>query len=486
MIINKKTSTFFLIGALAIASRVSSKSNDITHTLPDLGTTAGAILSIDQEKQLGDFYMRQLRAHAPLLNDPLLMNYINHVGQQLTAYPQLVRTPFHFHLLHNEIINAFAFFGGHVILHSGLFRYIDNESQLASVMAHEISHVTQRHLARAMEEKKSNAPLAWASALGSLLLVMAHPQAGMTALTASIAGFHQGMISFTQSNEQEADRIGVQLLQRAGFDPQAMPDFLQKIADRSRFSSAPPEILLTHPLPDSRLADMRNRVGQMSAIKVLPSADFYMAKIRLLVMYDKSHQYSDLLLKQWVNGNLHEQLAAQYGKALQSLESKNVAHAQQIIAPLLLKHPDNLWLLDIMTDIDVRLNNASQAIKRLQASDTLTHHSVLQVNLANALLRGKQPETACQLLHRYTWTYPDDPNGWELLAQAAEAANKHDEALAAHAEDLALKGDFNQAIKMLISASAMVPTASLKQARYDARIDQLRQLEKNYRQFAKS
>lgn len=113
------------------------------------------------------------------------------------------------------------------MLHSALFRYADNESQLASVMAHEISHVTQRHLARAMEDQKRNAPLTWAGALGSILLAMASPQAGMAALTGTLAGTRQGMISFTQQNEQEADRIGIQVLQRSGFDPQAMPTFLE-------------------------------------------------------------------------------------------------------------------------------------------------------------------------------------------------------------------------------------------------------------------
>lgn len=112
-----------------------------------------------------------------------------------------------------------------MVLHSALFRYTENESQLASVMAHEISHVTQRHLARAMEDQKRNAPLTWVGALGSILLAMANPQAGMAALTGTLAGTQQGIISFTQGNEQEADRIGIQVLQRAGFDPQAMPNF---------------------------------------------------------------------------------------------------------------------------------------------------------------------------------------------------------------------------------------------------------------------
>lgn len=121
--------------------------------------------------------MRQLRGSAPLINDPLLVQYINGLGMRLVAHANSVRTPFHFYLINNDQINAFAFFGGNVVLHSALFRYSDNESELASVMAHEISHVTQRHLARAMEDQKRNAPLTWVGALGSILLAMASPQA---------------------------------------------------------------------------------------------------------------------------------------------------------------------------------------------------------------------------------------------------------------------------------------------------------------------
>lgn len=208
----KKCALASLIVTLSAASLPVKA--DVSDNLPDIGTTAGNTLSIGQEMQMGDFYVRQLRASAPLINDPLLNDYINQLGERLVAHAWSVKTPFHFFLIRNDEINAFAFFGGNVVLHSALFRYTDNESQLASVMAHEISHVTQRHLARAMEEQQRNAPLTWVGALGSILLAMANPQAGMAALSGTLAGTQQGVISFTQQNEQEADRIGIQVLQR--------------------------------------------------------------------------------------------------------------------------------------------------------------------------------------------------------------------------------------------------------------------------------
>ena len=481
----KKSVLAALIPTLLLTPAPSVRA-DVSDNLPDMGTTAGSTLSINQELQIGDFYVRQLRASAPLINDPLLNQYINELGQRLVAHANSVRTPFHFFLIQNDELNAFAFFGGNVVLHSSLFRYTDNESQLASVMAHEISHVTQRHLARAMEEQKRNAPLTWVGALGSILLAIASPQAGMAALTGTLAGTQQGMISFTQANEQEADRIGIQVLQRAGFDPQAMPSFLQKLADQSRFSSKPPEILLTHPLPDSRLADARNRANQMRPVVVQSSEGFYMAKVRSLGMYATGrNQLTDELLNEYAKGNSREQMASQYGKAVQFLQAKSFDSAKKIITPMLAKQPDNVWLLDIMTDIDIGLNQPQQAINMLTSAKGSSTNPVLQLNLANAYVEAKQPANATRILNRYTFAHPDDVNAWDLLAQASAAQGLRDEELSARAEGLALNGQLDQAITTLSSASAQVPLGSLKQARYDARIDQFRELQKRFRQYQK-
>ena len=389
--------------------------------------------------------------------------------------------------MNNDELNAFAFFGGNVVLHSALFRYTDNESQLASVMAHEISHVTQRHLARAMEDQQRNAPLTWVGALGSILLAMASPQMGMAALTGTLAGTQQGMISFTQGNEQEADRIGLQVLQRSGFDPQAMPAFLQKLADQASYSTRPPEMLLTHPLPDSRLADVRNRANQMPHTVVQSSQNYLMAKVRMLGMYgSESFPLTDDYLQKLSNGNVREQLAAKYGQALQFYKAKKYDQARAILDPLLAQNPGNDWLLDLSTDNDLESKRAPQAIARLEAAGAASStNPVLQLNLANAYLEGAKPANASRILNRYTFNYPGDPNGWDLLSQASAAQGMRAQELAARAESMALIGRLDQAIEMLSNASALQKLGSLEQARYDARIDQLRQLQQRFRQYQK-
>ncbi|MEI7408614.1 M48 family metallopeptidase [Pectobacterium aroidearum] len=482
----RKTVMSVLFGAL-LAGNLLPAQADTQDRLPDIGTTAGGTLSINQELAMGDFYVRQLRAGAPLINDPLLSNYINQLGNRLVKQADSVRTPFHFYLIRNDDINAFAFFGGNVVLHSALFRYADSESELASVLAHEISHVTQRHLARSMESQQRSAPLTWVGALGSILLAMANPQLGMAALSGTLAGAQQGMITFTQANEQEADRIGIQVLQRAGFDPQAMPNFLQKLADQSRYASRPPEMLLTHPLPESRLSDARNRANQMHSTPVQSSQDFLFAKIRTFGMYGSPERpLSNDLLEQWEKGNVREQLAAKYGRAIQFYQAKKYDEARNVLQPLLSSAPENPWFLDMMTDIDLGQNRAAQAISRLQNAPGAQANPVLQLNLANAYVEGKQPSAASKILYRYTYAHPDDSNGWDLLAQAAAAQGQRAEELAARAESLALSGQLDQAIRLLSNASSLVKLGSLEQARYDARIDQLRQLQQRFRQYQKS
>jgi predicted Zn-dependent protease len=353
-------------------------------------------------------------------------------------------------------------------------------------MAHEISHVTQRHLARAMEDQKRNAPLTWVGALGSILLAMASPQAGMAALTGTLAGTQQGLISFTRQNEEEADRIGIQVLQRSGFDPQGMPQFMDKLMDQSRYSSRPPEMLLTHPLPESRLSDARNRANQMRPVVVQSSEDFYMAKARTLGMYNNGqNQLSSDLLDSWSKGNIREQRAAQYGRALQAMEANNYGEASKQLQPLLTANPQNAWYLDLATDISLGQNKNAEAVNRLKAAKDLRNSPVLQLNLANALLQSGNPAEAATLLNRYTFTYKDDMNGWDLLAQAEGKLGNRDQELAARAEGMALVGRLDQSISLLSNASAQVKLGSLQQARYDARIDQFRQLQETFKPYSK-
>ena len=211
-----------------------------------------------------------------------------------------------------------------------------------------------------------------------------------------------------------------------------------------------------------------------------------MAKVRTLGMYNSGrNQLTSDLLDALAKGNVREKNAAQYGQALQAMEASKYDEARKALQPLLAADPNNPWYLDLSTDIDLGQKKPADAINRLKGAKDVRTNPVLQLNLANAYLQGGQPGEAATILNRYTFDNKDDQNGWDLLAQAEAQLGNRDQELAARAEGFALVGRLDQAISMLSSASSQVKLGSLQQARYDARIDQLRALQQRFKPYEK-
>lgn len=211
-----------------------------------------------------------------------------------------------------------------------------------------------------------------------------------------------------------------------------------------------------------------------------------MAKVRTLGMYNSGrNQLTSDLLDALAKGNVREKNAAQYGRALQAMEASKYDEARKTLQPLLAADPNNPWYLDLSTDIDLGQKRPADAINRLKGAKEVRTNPVLQLNLANAYLQGGQPGEAATILNRYTFDNKDDQNGWDLLAQAEAQLGNRDQELAARAEGFALVGRLDQAISMLSSASSQVKLGSLQQARYDARIDQLRALQQRFKPYEK-
>jgi len=211
-----------------------------------------------------------------------------------------------------------------------------------------------------------------------------------------------------------------------------------------------------------------------------------MAKVRTLGMYNSGrNQLTSDLLDTLTKGNVREQNAAQYGRALQAMEASKYDEARKALQPLLAADPNNAWYLDLSTDIDLGQKKTADAINRLKNAKDLRTNPVLQLNLANAYLQGGQPKEAATILNRYTFDHKDDQNGWELLAQTEGQLGNRDQELAARAEGFALVGRLDQSISLLSSASSQVKLGSLQQARYDARIDQLRALQQRFKPYEK-
>ncbi|AGH44625.1 peptidase M48 Ste24p [Paraglaciecola psychrophila 170] len=288
--------SIFLLGTMSVGA--VNKKNE----LPEIGVVASSAISLDKEVLIGDALMRQLRGQAPIINDPLLDEYIQDIGNRLVAQADNVKFPYKFFILNSPDINAFAFFGGHIGIHTGLIFNARNESELASVLAHEVSHVTQRHIARSIEARQKSSPLQIASLLGSILVAVVNPEAGMAALSVSNAASAQSSINYTRQNEQEADRVGISILAEAGFDPNGASSFFSILAEKNRLKSTPLAFLLTHPLPETRIADARTRAASFRPRDIPESINFHLAKTRILARYYANPKrnieyFSDILKK---------------------------------------------------------------------------------------------------------------------------------------------------------------------------------------------
>jgi len=253
--------------------------------LPDMGSPSDGLLSVRTEAQIGRQVYANLVSSGAVITDPELQEYIQDVGMRLVAHADIKRGQyFNFFLVDNPVINAFALPGGYIGVHTGLLLATANESELAGVLAHEVSHVTQRHISRAVYANQRASTITLATMLGAILAGVA---AGADAdVIAGAVGISQGMaieqqISFTRSNEYEADRVAVAVLANAGFDPQGLPDFFETMSRKtSSLIRDVPTFLLTHPVSADRMAETRARVRDQVVTETKESLGFELARAR--------------------------------------------------------------------------------------------------------------------------------------------------------------------------------------------------------------
>ena len=232
--------------------------------LPDIGESAGAYISPEQEHKIGEAFYRNLRSEGKVVDDPELQAYIQSIGEKLASHAEAQPSPFTYFLVDDSEINAFAVPGGFVGVNTGLVLLTESESELASVLAHETSHVTQHHMARMFEAASRMSIPSAIAMLGAIALGVMSPQAGQAAIAAVAAGQQQYALNFTRANEEEADRIGMDLLERSGFNPEAMPSFFERLQTANRYNDPAnvPEFLRDHPVTTNRIADARARADQ--------------------------------------------------------------------------------------------------------------------------------------------------------------------------------------------------------------------------------
>ncbi len=444
--------------------------------LPDIGDSSGTVISPEKERQLGAAFFRSLQGHGAVLEDLETQEYLQSIGRKLVLSSDGAGNDYTFFPIAAGGINAFAAPGGFIGVNAGLILNTESESELAGVLAHEISHITQRHMARSFERaERMSIPMAVAM-IGSLLLGVANPDAGLAALTAVTGVSTQQQINFTRANEQEADRVGMALLSRAGFDPEGMPLFFERlhIANRLTDPKFLPEFLRTHPVTTSRIADSKNRLAEYPPHAHKNSDAYKLTKARIEVVAAKSPRHAVKIFKAVLSESEYDQDANHYGYALALTSTGKYKEARLQLEPLLKKDSDNASYLLAMADLETKAGNHKKGLRLYHRLNGLyPNYRPVVMTFAQALLQFGQIRQAKALLLDYGILNGTDRIYYELLAEAEGREGSTIEAHLALAEYHYLSGETELARNQLKIAERSGHLDYYHKQRLLARLEQI-------------
>ncbi|MCS7101532.1 MAG: M48 family metalloprotease [Burkholderiaceae bacterium] len=387
--------------------------------LPALGDAAADDLSPANERKLGEAIMRQAQRDPSYLPDPDATEYLNNLGYQLVAASGARHMDFSFFLVRDPTLNAFALPGGFIGVHTGLVLAAQSESELAAVLAHEIGHVEQRHIARMLAKSRESTAIAIGALLLALLAARSNSSSAAQLSQAAIVGGQaaaiQQQLNFSREAEREADRVGFNILAAAGFDPAAMVSFFNRLQQGSRiYESAAPAYLRTHPLTVERIGDMQNRLRETRARQRLDSLEFLLTRARLRILQDESLQgLRDArahFAAQLANRTASSEAAAYYGLALAQLR---------------------------LGEVKAAVDNAQAARQRTAAPAPMLDKLLAQARFA-AATTPQEREAALALAREATTRYPVSRATALNYVDLLQQAGRHAEAIAYLREQIAL------------------------------------------------
>ena len=442
----------------------------ISSDLPSLGDASSSVVSPLQEHLLGRAWLSMLRGQVSQIDDPQLKSYVETSVYKLAETSQVEDRRLEFVLIKSPQLNAFAAPGGIIGVNGGLLLYAQTEAEYASVMAHELAHLSQRHFARGQEAQQRMQLPMMAALLGGIIAAAAGAgDAGIAAIVGSQAAAMQERQRFSRQNEQEADRIGLLNLEKAGYDPRAMPSMFERLMRQYRFDRKPPEFLLSHPVSESRIADTRNRAEQYPAGGLEDSTRYQMMRIRVQIAFEET---PGLAAKRYrsILDETPKQDVARYGLALAQLKGGLLDEARETLAPLLAKAPNelvyNLALIEIDTTAN-RFNDAQQRVQRLLKLYP-NDYPLLQSQI-DLLLKQNRPGDADKTLGLLVKQRPNDPDIWYQIAETRGLSKDIIGLHQARGEYFALVGDFDQAIQQLDLAKRRASNNFQLASRIDAR-----------------
>jgi len=465
---------FLLIGLLISPM---GQATPIVGNLPDLGDESAAVLSPQDERRIGEDFMRQARAQLDLLDDPELNDYLQDLGRRLTTGVDAL-PDFHFFLVNNSAINAFAVPGGYIGVHTGLLLAARSEAELAAVLAHETAHITQRHIPRLIAESQRVSGPALAAILAGILIAASGQPGGEAAILLTTAGMAQHELNFTRAFEQEADRIGMNILNNAGYDARAMPGFFEQMETLTRqYDNNLPEFLRSHPVTGRRIAESRNH-AESFPVRTNPDASaFAHMQARLRFLGNKPEVALKLFRANLENRDSAPRAADQYGHALALFANQRHEEARRETA-LLLKARANYAPYHILrAEIELAAGYKPAGLKIYSdASRQFPASLALVQRHASALLKNGQPAQAQLLLDQAVRQRPREPALYKLLATAAGESGKRMDAHRAYGEYYFLTGQPRAAIEQFELAIRFAGSNFYYVSSLEARIKEIREI----------
>lgn len=457
---------------------VQTHANNIQ--LPDLGDSSSSIVSPVREQKLGQAWLRSFRSQVTTSQDPILYDYVETLLTELAEHSELKNKQLELVIIPNPTINAFAVPGGIVGVNTGLFLYAGDEDQMASVLAHELAHLTQRHYARSVEAA-SNASIPTMAGIlaGFILAATAGADAGMAAITATQAAALDNKLRFSRQNEQEADRIGMQTMLAAGRDPNASAEIFERMLRETRYSSRPPEFLLTHPVTESRIADAKSRALRQADTFTAPDDTFYFMQARAQLLHAENPNVAAKIFTHQLAGDTPSAQASRYGLVLALTKAGRYGEAHEQIDFLLEYEPDNTLFIIAKAQIEAKEGNLSKAQQRIkQALSVRPQDHPLNTTLAEILMDAGSYSQAELLLKKHTQRRPNDEYLWYLLAEVSGLSGNILGLHQARAEYFILNGVYDKARHQLDNAMKLAKTDYTK-ALINQRLKDIDQMRKD-------
>ncbi len=462
----------FLLGLLLFGGVTAAEPE-----LPDLGDESAAELSPQQERKLGEDFMRRAHREFNIGDDPEINEYLLALGHRLTTHSGRSPQEFRFFIVNNPSINAFAVPGGFIGVNTGLILAAHNEAELAAVLAHETAHITQRHIPRMIAEAKRTSIPAMAALLAAIVLAGASGQAGEAAIALTTASLIQKELNFSRAYEQEADRLGMGILTRAGYDARAMPAFFERLLDWSKlYESNLPEFLRTHPITTRRISESRDQAERFAKRPAPDNTLFFHAQAKLRVQSKASPAEAVREFKAALAAGNHPHADAErYGLALALTANQESDAARKEIQVLLQRRADFTPYRIAQAEIELAAGRPAEALANYVAARKKTPGDrALERRYTAALLKTGQPDAARELLARSVRNQPGDPDLHKLLATAAGEAGHKLEAHRSLAEYYYLNGNPKAAIDQLQIAARYAGDSFYDHSSLEARIKEIK------------